>query len=500
MQQNFKQVCFFLAVFLLGTSPLPVQAAPYNFSMGGMPWDTLLTTLGNELTGPIPKTMATVSMVLSALMLMYGETSGVFKKSLQVVLGTCIAINAGDWVTFVLNGLTPDNSSIVPPAVKPMTAPDFISGFMETLQKTCMRGAYNVAGPALALLGMLAVIEIAVGVSFNFEQDHIKYIFKETLKIGFFAFLITQWVGGTFGIATLIGNMFEYFGLVASGSTMVDPDRIVANGLGLIDQTWKATMKLGMGSIGVVIANIIVIVGTILCVFYMVVEIFICKTEFWVISVLTIPLLAFGILKYTHFLFEKATGAIFSMGIKLMVLSFVSAIAAPVLYAMAESVRTAGETSTAASFNAILSMLLGCLVLYQLVKRAPEMAQGLLSGSPSLSGGMKESAKGIVGIATAPARGMITTAGIARAASVMPGGGSTEGGSQGGTWKNLGRMAVAKAKAPLDNTMHSQLYAMQRRADNQAYITGKKDFGSSSNLGDALKKATEMKNSQEKKD
>lgn len=398
---NIKKTKFLLQMFsilfagFIAFDYTICYAASYDFATG-MPWDDLLTMLGNELTGPIAKILATIAVVTTGMMLMFGETSGLFKVSLQIVLGVSIAINAGDWVTYILSSVTPDASSVTTiDPVKAMTAPDFVSSFMMNFQATCMRGAYNLQAPVLKILGAFAVIDIALAVSLNLEQDHLKNIVKQTLKIGFFAFLVQQWVGGTYGIANMIFRTFEVFGLKAAGMAIADPDNIIANGLNMITQMWAAIMDLKFGSIGLIVADIIVMIGIVLSTFFMVIEIVMAKVEFWVISVLTIPLIPFGLLKYTNYLFEKATGAIFSLGIKLMVLSFVSAVAYPTFLTMAQTMAVVKDSKDISTMSVMLSTLLGCLMLFVLVKQAPALAQGLLSGTPSLGGSVSDGVRSV---------------------------------------------------------------------------------------------------------
>lgn len=80
-----------------------------------------------------------------------------------------------------------------------------------------VKGALILQGYSLKILGALAIIKIALAVSFKYDQDHIKYLFMETLKIGFYVFCIQQWVGGgMMGIANLIFTSFEDFRIKSS--------------------------------------------------------------------------------------------------------------------------------------------------------------------------------------------------------------------------------------------------------------------------------------------
>lgn len=466
-----------LAIFIiiLCAANTCLAADNYNFK-SGLPWDNLLDTVAGELTGPTAKAIVLILTSISGMMLAFGETSGMAKLGIQIVFGACIALNAGDYVNFIVSEFTADPSSITVPTVAAATEPNFISSMMAYLKATCMKGAYNIVPYALGLLGSFAVINIALTTALKInEQDHIKYIFSQTLKIGFFAFLVIQWVGGTFGIATVIGQGFESLGLIASGATMADPDQIVANGFSVIDKMLQDTFKLGFGSFALIIANIVVALGTLFCVFFMAIELFMCKVEITLIGVLTIPLIPFGMLKWTNFLFEKAIGAIFSIGIKLMVMSFVSAICAPVLTSIAESMKT--QAGSEHKFTIVLSILLACLVLFMIVKRAPEMAQGLLSGSPSLHGNTATSTAWNWGVSKplGGAKLAMGAAGLYSTATAMEGGRNENGrASLRGMAGNLAQMGISKLTNPYHSTMSEQIHRIGRGNQNNQDIAANK--------------------------
>ena len=88
------------------------------------------------------------------------------------------------------------------------------------------------------------------------------------------------------------------------------------------------------------------------------------------------------------FLAEKAIGAIFSLGIKVSVIAFLSAVTCPLLTTFAEQVKTKAEASSfPLEFMLLLQMVLACLVVSVLIHKIPNLAQGLINGSPSLVSG-----------------------------------------------------------------------------------------------------------------
>ncbi|MBF0587331.1 P-type conjugative transfer protein TrbL [Prosthecochloris sp. N3] len=107
-------------------------------------------------------------------------------------------------------------------------------------------------------------------------------------------------------------------------------------------------------------------------------QIFFSVLEFNLLVGVVGILLPFGFLKSTRFLAEKAIGAVISSGIKLMVLAFVLSVSETVLIdlKLGEGVPSLAEALT-------VVMVAGGIAF--LAWNAPNVASGLLSGSPSLS-------------------------------------------------------------------------------------------------------------------
>lgn len=148
---------------------------------------------------------------------------------------------------------------------------------------------------------------------------------------------------------------------------------------------WKSISKLGMGNISVILADLLLGFTVIVDTFFTGIEMFMVRIEFWTIALITMPLLPFAMNKHTAFLAEKAIGAIFSLGIKVLVIAFLSAVTCPLLTTFAEQVKTKAEASSSPlEFMLLLQMVLACLVVSVLIHKIPNLAQGLINGSPSL--------------------------------------------------------------------------------------------------------------------
>ena len=220
-----------------------------------------------------------------------------------------------------------------------------------------------------------------------------------------------------------------------------------------------------------ILTNIIVMLAIIVCVFITVIEIVIVKLEFWIISVVTIPLIPFGINKHTKFLFEKAVGAVFSLGIKYMVLTFVTVFSVATLKQMSENMSATIEQD-ASKLSATLMVLLGCILVALITKRAPELAQGLLSGSPTLSGSTaSQAARGVAGAATNVAGKGMAVAGALSFAKTMHGGRNADGSTNwGGTAANLASMAKTRIARPYHHSFADQANAFTNKYKNNQNI------------------------------
>lgn len=68
---------------------LPAQAAGT-----GMPWEGPLDQILNSIEGPVARIIAVIIITLTGLTLAFGETSGGFRKLIQIVFGLSIAFAA----------------------------------------------------------------------------------------------------------------------------------------------------------------------------------------------------------------------------------------------------------------------------------------------------------------------------------------------------------------------------------------------------------------------
>ena len=60
----------------------------------GMPWEAPLASILASIEGPVAKIMAVLVITMTGLTLAFGETSGGFRKLIQIVFGLSIAFAA----------------------------------------------------------------------------------------------------------------------------------------------------------------------------------------------------------------------------------------------------------------------------------------------------------------------------------------------------------------------------------------------------------------------
>ena len=79
---------FALAALAVG----PACAAGTN-----MPWEQPLTQILDSVQGPVAKVISVIIIVMTGLTLAFGETSGGFRRLIQIVFGLSIAFAASSF-------------------------------------------------------------------------------------------------------------------------------------------------------------------------------------------------------------------------------------------------------------------------------------------------------------------------------------------------------------------------------------------------------------------
>ena len=79
----------FAAILLAVLSATPAKAAGSN-----MPWEAPLQSILDSIQGPVARIVAVIIIVITGLTLAFGDTSGGFRRLVQIVFGLSIAFAA----------------------------------------------------------------------------------------------------------------------------------------------------------------------------------------------------------------------------------------------------------------------------------------------------------------------------------------------------------------------------------------------------------------------
>jgi type IV secretory pathway VirB2 component (pilin) len=74
-----------------------LATAPACAAGSNMPWEQPLTQILNSVQGPVAKVVSVIIIVITGLSLAFGETSGGFRRLIQIVFGLSIAFAASSF-------------------------------------------------------------------------------------------------------------------------------------------------------------------------------------------------------------------------------------------------------------------------------------------------------------------------------------------------------------------------------------------------------------------
>lgn len=80
------------AILVFAAATLPAHAAGSN-----MPWEQPLNQILQSVEGPVAKIIAVIIIVTTGLTLAFGDTSGGFRRLIQIVFGLSIAFAASSF-------------------------------------------------------------------------------------------------------------------------------------------------------------------------------------------------------------------------------------------------------------------------------------------------------------------------------------------------------------------------------------------------------------------
>ena len=71
--------------------------APAYAAGSNMPWEQPLTQILDSIQGPVAKVISVIVIIVTGLTLAFGETSGGFRRLIQIVFGLSIAFAASSF-------------------------------------------------------------------------------------------------------------------------------------------------------------------------------------------------------------------------------------------------------------------------------------------------------------------------------------------------------------------------------------------------------------------
>ena len=91
-----KSVSPYLPAAVLGAL-LVVAALPAHAAGSSMPWEAPLQSILESIQGPVARIVAVIIIIATGLALAIGDTSGGFRKLVQIVFGLSIAFAASSF-------------------------------------------------------------------------------------------------------------------------------------------------------------------------------------------------------------------------------------------------------------------------------------------------------------------------------------------------------------------------------------------------------------------
>jgi len=295
-----------------------------------------------------------------------------------------------------------------------------LTGLYEYFQNLFIGGTGILKNPALSIFGIVLIIDLLLAILLNIgEIDNIKLLCKKILKYGFMYWLIINFPT----VLNCLLNGFKWIGNAAgsgtlTSKTLVDPSLMTTQGFKFIEVIFERIgnlfqiaanplMALPYFSLGMLIFFSLCFIG---------IQVFLTYLEFYIVAVLSLMMIPFGTNKYTSFIAQKAGNAIFSLGVKLMVLVFISAAITPVLRSWALPQNF--------DINHVLYLSAASLTLAFLSWHAPNVVSTFMSGMPSFN------ASSVVSPVISTANSAVVTAatmGAGAPAAIAAAGGSSAG-------------------------------------------------------------------------
>ncbi len=88
-----RQVALFIAIITIAS----LSVSPASAAGSSMPWEAPLQRILESIEGPVAKIIAVIIIIVTGLTLAFGDTSGGFRRLVQIVFGLSIAFAASSF-------------------------------------------------------------------------------------------------------------------------------------------------------------------------------------------------------------------------------------------------------------------------------------------------------------------------------------------------------------------------------------------------------------------
>lgn len=261
-----------------------------------------------------------------------------------------------------------------------------LNTILDSFQAVFIGGMQKTLNIALGEIGSLIVIDFVLAHLLKLgETEPIMLTVTKFLKYGAFIGAVESWPK----ICNMAVKGFIIIGLAAGGdgapeAIMTSPSTFLGAGFNLIEPlTTYMTSFTGMdvlfNLVNITLVGIAAL-GILAAFIILSVEVFVTYLEFFLASTVAVVFVPGGVLTWTSFLAERAFAAVIGFGTKFMVLSAIVSAAYPLLK------NWSFPLSSTPKWQEAMVVMVGCWLIAYLALKAPSMAAGLFSGSPTLSG------------------------------------------------------------------------------------------------------------------
>lgn len=302
----------------------------------------------------------------------------------------------------------------------------FFDGILNYFRDHLVAGGKNLMPIAISLSLLLMTIQIATTWTLYEGQLRMFELIKEVIRFSFILFLIYNFES----LANTFIEGWMYFGGIASGiftyaadaeaigkAPYYNPSTLINMGWVCISEVFaKGTSVVHpINSLLILVCGIVAYIGVV----FIALQVTITLLEYYMVTCLGVILLPFGLLRYTHFLYNKLIQGIFTFGIKLMVVYFIAGLGGKVLFdlgtavsennasddaarvmeagnrdieglitpEMAGMITGTGISANSVNFGDVLNFMLLFIIMGYLVWKIPSLVAGMISGSPQMEAG-----------------------------------------------------------------------------------------------------------------